>query len=436
MYKILRFTLREYMAAVKTKGFIIGLLLAPIFMSGSVIAMALLKDHVDTRTRNIAVIDETGQIGQVLVDLAEYRNGNEIFDEETGEQVQPEYVIQLLDAEADRQAQLSNLSEQVRSGDLHAFLVIDPHVIHPMEDPDNAQASYHAESAALDDVRGWLQWPINNHLRKLRLSEAGVEESQIPDLFHWVSVDATGLLSIDEEGNILDAEETNEIQAIAAPLILVMFMFMIAMMGAIPLLSAVQEEKGMRIAEVLLGSMSPFQFMAGKVLGGLAVALTSILVYVGGGVLFMEWRGMDAFIPYDVLPWFLTNAVILIFMLGSLMAALGSVANDAKDAQSLSFPAMLPMMIPMFTLMPVVKEPLSSFSTWMSLIPPFTPMVMTLRMSTPVTIPAWQPWAGLIGVIIFTLLVMWGGARLFRTAILMQGVPLKFSNILRWMTKG
>jgi ABC-2 type transport system permease protein len=424
------------MAAVKTKGFIIGLLLAPVFMSGSVIAMALLRDHVDTRPRNIVVIDESGKIAPVIVEAAEHRNQNEIFDEETGEQVMPEYLVQIQDTETNLQAQLNRLSDQVRGGELHAFLLIESSVVHPGDDQENAQISYHAESAALDDVRGWLSWPINNHLRRLRLSEAGVEEAQIPDLFYWVNVDATGLLSVDEKGNILDAEKTNEAQAIAAPLILVMFMFMISMMGAIPLLSAVQEEKGMRIAEVLLGSISPFQFMAGKVLGGLAVALTSILVYVGGGILFMKWRGMDAYIPYDVLPWFLTNSIFLIFMLGSVMAALGSVANDAKDAQSLSFPAMLPMMIPMFTLMPVMKEPLSSFSTWLSLIPPFTPMVMTLRMSTPVTIPAWQPWAGLLGVILFTLLVMWGGARLFRTAILMQGVPLKFSNIIKWMTRG
>ena len=150
----------------------------------------------------------------------------------------------------------------------------------------------------------------------------------------------------------------------------------------------------------------------------------------------MQYRGFEAYIPYDILPWFVINLVILLFMLGALMTSLGSVANDAKDAQSLSFPAMFPMMIPMFVMIPILKEPLSSFATILSLIPPFTPMVMTLRLASPVTIPAWQPWAGLLGVILFTLLVVWAGARIFRAAILMQGVPLKFSNIMRWMAKG
>lgn len=435
MYKIWRLTRREYMAAVKTKGFIIGLLLAPVLMSGSLIAMALLKDHVDIRERHLIVIDETHQLGEILLEAAEQRNTDEIFDEESGEQNQPVYKIELMEAEEDRTLQLSQLSDRVRSGDIHAFLYIESSVLHPSADPANANINYYAESAALDDLRGWVRWPINNRLRLIRLNEAGVNEDQVPDLFSWSNINARGLLTVDDDGNILDAEASSELQTVITPFAIVMLMFMMAMMGAMPQLSAVMEEKTQRIAEVILGAISPFQFMLGKILGGLAVALTSTAVYVGGGVLFMRSKELDAFIPYDVLPWFVVNVIILIFMLGALMTSLGSVANDAKDAQSLSFPAMFPMMIPMFIIMPVVKEPLSTFATWVSLIPPFTPMVMTLRLATSVTIPAWQPWVGLVGVILFTLLVVWGGSRIFRTAILMQGVPLKFSNIMRWMTK-
>ncbi len=436
MYKVIRLALREYIAAVKTKGFIIGLVMFPVLMSGSMIAMALLKDHVDVRERHIVIIDETQELSEVLINAAEQRNLNEIFDEESGEQNQPVYRFEVIDIGQDVTLQLSWLSDRVRDGEIHAFLHIESSAIHPGVDPENSEINYHAESAALDDIRGWMRGHINDHLRRLRLEAAGIEESQVPDLFNWSWINPRGLLSVDDEGNIIDAEASSELQSIAAPLVMVMLMFMMSMMGAMPQLSAVMEEKTQRIVEVILGSISPFQFMLGKILGGLAVALTSTLVYVGGGILFMQYKGFEAFIPYDILPWFFVNLIILLFMLGALMTSLGSVANDAKDAQSLSFPAMMPMMIPMFVMFPVLKEPLSSFATILSLIPPFTPMVMTLRLTSPVTIPAWQPWAGLVGVILFTLLVVWGGSRIFRAAILMQGVPLKFSNIMRWMTKG
>ncbi|MCF7823391.1 MAG: ABC transporter permease [Candidatus Marinimicrobia bacterium] len=437
MYKVFRLALREYLAAVKTKGFIIGLVMLPIFMSGSMIAMALLKDQVDIRERYIVVVDETGQFRDVLQEQTAYRNSNHIFDPEDSSQVQPVYRIEFVDADTSAIiTQLGVLSDRVRKGEIHAFLHIGSSLIHPLENPENAFVNYHGESAALDDVRDWLRDPINNHLRRLRLQDAGIDETQIPDLFHWSWVTAKGLLTVDEEGNILDAGASNEIRAIIVPLVMMMLMFMMSMMGAMPQLSAVMEEKTQRIVEVILGSITPFQFMLGKILGGLAVALTSTLVYLGGGIAFLQWRGFESYIPYDSLPWFTVNLIILLFMLGALMTSLGSVANDAKDAQSLSFPAMFPMMIPMFIMVPVLKEPLSSFATIISLIPPFTPMVMTLRLASPVTIPSWQPWAGLVGVLVFTLFVVWGGARIFRAAILMQGVPLKFSNIMRWMTKG
>ena len=436
MYKVLRLAIREYLAAVRTKGFIVGLVMLPVFMSGSMIAMMLLKDHVDIRERRIVVIDETGQFSEVLMEQARIRNTEHIFSPEDSSQVQPIYNIEFVEPEHNLTLQLGALSDRVRSGDLHAFLHIGSSIIHPAGDPENAFVDYHAESAALDDIRNWLRDPINNHLRRLRLEQAGIDEADIPDLFAWSWISAKGLLTVDEDGNISDAGASNEIRAIAVPLVMMMLMFMMSMMGAMPQLSAVMEEKTQRIVEVILGSITPFQFMLGKILGGLAVALTSTLVYLGGGTLFMQWRGFEAYIPYDIFPWFVVNLVLLLFMLGAIMTSLGSVANDAKDAQSLSFPAMFPMMIPMFVMMPVLKEPLSTFSTWLSLIPPFTPMVMTLRLASPVTIPAWQPWAGLIGVLLFTLLVVWAGSRIFRAAILMQGVPLKFSNIIRWMTKG
>ena len=40
------------------------------------------------------------------------------------------------------------------------------------------------------------------------------------------------------------------------------------------------EEKTARIAEVLLGYVKPFQFMAGKVIGGLLVSLTGAAFYL------------------------------------------------------------------------------------------------------------------------------------------------------------
>ena len=71
MSKILRIAKREYKASVQTKGFIIGLMLAPILMGGSIIAMVLLKDRVDTTDKKVAIVDRSGVIAETLIKAAE-----------------------------------------------------------------------------------------------------------------------------------------------------------------------------------------------------------------------------------------------------------------------------------------------------------------------------------------------------------------------------
>jgi len=236
--------------------------------------------------------------------------------------------------------------------------------------------------------------------------------------------------------NIQDARKASPVEAIIVPIVLMMIMFLMIMMSVPGMLNAVMEEKTQRIAEVMLGSVKPFDFMFAKLLGGIAVSLTSSLVYIVGGIAAVFYMGYTEFIPFHVLPWFFIYLVLAIVMFGAISSALGSTCNEPKDAQSLTFPSILPALIPMFIYIFVAKEPLSSFSTWMSLIPPFTPLLMVLRMSTPEQIPQWQPILGLIGVILFTIFFVWAGGRLFRVAILSQGTPPKLSNMLRWIIRG
>ncbi len=85
-----------------------------------------------------------------------------------------------------------------------------------------------AKNAALDDVRKWTGWPINNQLRKLRLADAGIDDSQVTDLFDWVDVGGMGLVSVDEStGDISDAQEATPIEAIIVPIVFMMLMFLI-----------------------------------------------------------------------------------------------------------------------------------------------------------------------------------------------------------------
>jgi len=438
MHKIFTLFKREYRAAVRTKSFIISLVLVPIMMGGGFLAFIIMENKVDTEDKHFVVLDHTGLMKPSLEAAREKRNTKDVFHERTGEQTDPKIMItyEAPDTVNTMEQQMA-LSERVKSSELHAYVEIGPGFIHSKDDGSDCYIRYYSEHAFNDPFKGWFTEVLNNEARLQRAQAFQLSEEETHNLTKWIWSEGMGLVSVDKKtGQQQEAEKSNELQSFLVPYVLMILMFMMVMMTAIPLITVVMEEKNEKIAEVLLGSVTPFQFMMGKVLGGVGVALTTLGIYVAAGVFTMSYLGMESIVPYDVLPWFFVYAILFILMVGSGMAALGATCNDNKDASSLTFPAILPAILPMFVMTPIIQDPTGAFATTMSLIPPFTPTIMILRMASPVTIPVWQPIIGLLGVVLFTMFSVWVGARIFRTAILIQGQKPTLNNLVKYAFKG
>ena len=56
----------EYLSIVRTKAFIISVVLMPVFMFGAIVVQKVLEDKVDIRDRRFAVVDETGVLFATL----------------------------------------------------------------------------------------------------------------------------------------------------------------------------------------------------------------------------------------------------------------------------------------------------------------------------------------------------------------------------------
>lgn len=434
MRKVLLVALRDYSATVRTKGFIVGLLLAPVLLGGGILAVRLLEDHVDTTDRRIAVVDHSGVVAPALLEAAKRRNESEIYEPETQKKVGPAYLLEVVTPdEGEAQKQRLQLSERVREGELSAFVEIGKEVVHPGDEAPEARITYRSENPVFDEARRWIAQAVNDRIRSLRLAEAQLEPETVARLTRWMPVEGLAPVSTGEAG---EAEQTSEWQAIGIPYALMMLMFLLVMAAATPLTQSVLEEKMQRIAEVLLGSVRPSELMMGKLLGAVGVSLTTVSVYLVGGILAARYLNVSQSIPYHVLPWFAVYGIAALFMFGAMFIAVGSACSDLKEAQSVMMPLWLFLVVPMFLWLPVIKEPTASLATWASLFPPFTPMLMVIRLASPVTIPAWQPWVGLAGVALVTVLSVWAAGRIFRVGILVQGKPPRLQEILRWVVRG
>ena len=132
MNKIWTLFKREYRAAVRTKSFIISLILVPIMMGGGFAAMIIMENNKDTDDKHFVVIDHSGLMTTALNKALEIRNGQEIFHSNTGDKIDAAYMVEFMEYDSqDPEGQRLALSERVETQELHAFIEIGPDIMYP-----------------------------------------------------------------------------------------------------------------------------------------------------------------------------------------------------------------------------------------------------------------------------------------------------------------
>jgi ABC-2 type transport system permease protein len=455
MRKLLVVAARDYLATVRTKGFLISLLVMPILMSGSIVAQRLLGDQVDLRERRFAVVDRSpgGKLARLLQEKSDQRNQAGPSDSLTG-RPEPPFQIEIVPPEDDPPLQRFELSNRVRNKELYGFLEIGPHIyeVNPTSLKSSSAADHdkagsyatavrYQSNRSLDELfPNWARRCITEEVQRARTQKAHLQADTVQTVqeilapIHLESKDLTR--KNPQTGEIEEAPEESKALSFIAPFGLMMLMFMVIMVGATPLMQGVVEEKMQRIAEVLLGSVSPFQLMMGKLLGTIGVSLTLVSVYLGGAYYAAHRYGLAERLPTELLVWFLVYQVLAVVLYGSLFIAIGAACTDMKETQSLIWPVMLLATMPMFVCFNVIREPNSTFATWASYFPPATPMLMIVRQAVPPGIPPWQPALGAVIVLATTIFCVYAAGRIFRVGILMQGKGARIGEMLRWVVRG
>jgi ABC-2 type transport system permease protein len=450
MHRILTIAKRDYVATVRTKAFVFGLVVAPILFGGGSIGMSFFKGKPDLTERRIAIIDHTGVVADALVSAAREKNERELFDKKTHQQIAPRYVFEMVaPATTSAKDQLLTLSNHVRGKQLVAFLEIGKDALRaPKPADDSTQATsettdpdtrvaYYSNAGGIDETRNWLSGPINDGIRLARLVQLGIDIKRNKGISASVSIEGLSLVERDEKtGEVNAARKRSETEGFFVPFAVALILAMIVMTGTAPMLQNVTQDKSQRIVETLLGAVTPFELMTGKVLGSVGASVTSSMLYVIVGALAVHALGLAGLLPLTIIPWFYAYLLADMIMLCAFAAALGACCSTPQDAQNLAIVLLMPCMIPLFMLVAVLRQPNGMLATVMSLFPPFTPILMLLRQAVPNGVPAWQPWAGLLGVLAFAAGTVWVASRIFRVAILMQGKPPRLAEIGRWAMKG
>ena len=293
----------------------------------------------------------------------------------------------------------------------------------------------------------------------MRLKDLGLAEKDF-DNSQKVSI-SLNEVSLAGKNNIGTGIATSVGFAMAFLMYIVIFIY-----GAM-VMKGVMEEKTNRIVEVMLSSVRPFQLMIGKITGIGAVGITQFTIWIvllffinsflslfmlsmfdmpaaGNGVSETEMQQAQEIIEqlqtqFTELPLFQLIVSFIIYFIGgyllyaALFAGLGSAVNDDSDAQTLTFPVSVPIIIAIFILTAIMERPNSSLAFWSSMIPFFSPIIMPFRIAFGV--PLWELLLSMTLLLGGALFAVWIAAKIYRVGILMYGKKVTFTEIARWMVR-
>jgi ABC-2 type transport system permease protein len=427
---------REYLQRAKTKSFWIMTLILPLF----VVAVSVLPTLLLSKTKayqRLVVVDETGKLDADLVarlNAGDSRRPKREARQPLGRRSRDEAEMVSFEARAeppaaDGKAQRAALDRQVMEKQIDAWVWLGPGVLadQPVE--------YHARSVSNVFTQAALRDEISAVVTQARFRAAGIDPARVEELSRSVRLEP-------QRVSAAGSRAEGSLGAAALAVVMFLILYISIIMWGQQVMQGVLEEKGSRVIEVVISSVSPFELMMGKLLGICLLGLTQLAIWLGT-LLVVTAPGVVAslaFLPPGVhlpalSPVTLVNFVLL-FILGflayaTLYAGLGASFNNLQEAQQAAGMVMIFVIIPVLVMYPVINDPSSRMATVLSLIPMFTPLLMPLRIAVEMP-PFWQLALAYLLTAGFVIAMVWFCSKIYRVGILMYGKKPTIKEIWKW----
>ncbi len=417
MNKIFIIIRREYLTRVRKKTFIISTLLFPLLYLALIFGMGFIAEK-SKQSLHVALIDASGYFTEALIAKENMADDNSL--------------LTLVKNNAD-----SVIADHKKAG-------FDGYIIVPAIDwKTGAKLEFKANKAYGRSATAAVEAKLNTIWTDIKRDSLQIDSAKKAIMEQGLQVIPKNIQ--DENANAAYAEGIGYVCGFLIYLILLIYGSQV-MMG-------VMEEKTNRIAEVIVSSVKPFQMMLGKILGIGLVALTQFLLWIAFVLIIYNVgkasgnTGMAGEMVGKMQSLFTSvNVPLILFCFGfyflagfffysSLYGAIGSAVNeDMREAQSLSFPVTMLVIISIAMMSTAIANPTGPVAVWGSIIPFSSPIVMMARIpfGVPGTVPWWQLILSMSVLILSFMFTVWFAAKIYRTGILMYGKKPTWKEMLKW----
>jgi len=408
---------REYVENVRRRSFMITTIVVPLLMSLFFVLPVMFAMVEPEHEYRVAVIDQTGVLAPDFVaSLTDtLKNGSR------------KYLTTVVPATGDefdaaRKAQTAAL----QNGDEDILLVIPQGVM------TGESASYITREERNYNVLERFETVLNDAVLKQRLAAEGIDYGRVRELTADVNIDMNQLT---KEGSV---KKRNFVTEYGIVFMFVMILYTSIITWGQTIAKSIVEEKGSRIIEVLLSTLTPRDLMVGKLVGVGLAGLTQFaiwtitgLVLTGSALPLLLAKMGPIEIPPVVFLFFVVFFVLGFLLFAALYMMVGAMSTTEQDAQQMQVMITLPMLIPIMTLMLFIQNPNSGLAVGLSLVPVFTPMLMMARIILLMP-PWWQIALSLVLLVVSIYFAIGFAARVFRVGILMHGKRPTIRELVHW----
>ncbi len=399
----------EYVTRIRSKTFILTTLLLPLIMISFSFASVFFADKGESPPLVIAIVDGSGEWSEKIG--AEF---DKRYTRDDGAVSFPRVPL----SDGDHLTQRQQAEAHLEAGAISAYLVVAPDFGESgiIEFISTGTAGVFEQSQLRRAVQQlWIRAKLASH----GLSASIADELQREIIWESYKVTGSGL------------EKRDRLTIFTAPFMAVMILFFAIFLSAQMLMRSIIEERGSKLVEMLLSSLSSQDLMTGKILGLGALGLTQMGIYITIAAI-MTSRGDFDIMPLAQIPIFLLFAILGYFFYAALFAAVGSMFESEQDAQPVVGPITFIPMLAIVVSTAIIRQPQSLMAHIASFFPPMTPFVMITRVSV-TQLPWWEVVAAAVVLGLSAWVMMrWAGI-VFRTAILMYGKRITLPEIIRWI---
>ena len=196
--------------------------------------------------------------------------------------------------------------------------------------------------------------------------------------------------------------------------------------------NGVVEEKATRIMEILLATVPPTRLLAGKIAGigliGLAqlaiVAAATLAAVAVTHVVTTPALGVEAILGY--LLWFFLGYLLY----ATAYATMAALVSRQEEVQSAVAPIQVFAIGSYLLAYVALVNPSSPLVTVVSVLPPFAPILMAVRISGG-DVPAWQVGLAVALIVAAIAGLVWLAGRVYANSAMRMGARVRFMEAFR-----